>query len=310
MGVLQILSYLSVFFFVTALAAKMRKIAKMPVHLRWDLYPIPHEKGKGHYGGSYFEEVDWWKKPKNFSMLSELIEMGKEIIFVHSVFKNNRSLWYFSFPFHLGMYSLCAFAGLLIFGAILGAVGIEVSATSPGFLALLVHFATFLVGTTGLMLSALGAIGLLFQRLTNYELHAASVRSDYVNLLFILAVVVAGLVSWATVDPTYAILRGYIQDLITFSAAAPLPGAITVFLWLFVGLMFYFPFTHMTHMVGKYFTYHMVRWEDEPNSPGSEIEKSVTDCLQHHVTWSAPHIKTGGTWAEAATATEEDLKNE
>ncbi len=66
------------------------------------------------------------------------------------------------------------------------------------------------------------------------------------------------------------------------------------------------PFTHMTHVVGKYFTYHKVRWADEPNIRGSEIEKSVESVLGSKITWSAPHIKSGGTWADAATAPEEN----
>jgi hypothetical protein len=72
--------------------------------------------------------------------------------------------------------------------------------------------------------------------------------------------------------------------------------------------MFYFPFTHMTHLFGKYFTYHKVRWEDEPNFRGSKIEKAVTKALGYRQNWAAPHIKTGGTWADAAT--EETSSNE
>ena len=56
----------------------------------------------------------------------------------------------------------------------------------------------------------------------------------------------------------------------------------------------------MTHMFGKYFTYHTVRWEDHPNMRGSKIEKAVIEALGHPLTWAAPHIKKG-TWAEAAT---------
>ena len=55
MSELQILMYVAyaIFFVGTGFAAY--RLAKMPVHLRWDLYPIPHEKGRAHYGGSYFD---------------------------------------------------------------------------------------------------------------------------------------------------------------------------------------------------------------------------------------------------------------
>ena len=72
--------------------------------------------------------------------------------------------------------------------------------------------------------------------------------------------------------------------------------------------MIYLPFTHMTHFVGKYFTYHKVRWEDSPNVKGSELERRIGEALGYRLTWSAPHIKTGGSWAEAAT--EESKPNE
>jgi hypothetical protein len=76
MSGLQILSYVSIAFFLVVVAAKMIRIARMPVHLRWDLYPIPHEKGRSYYGGSYFEEVNWWTKPMHFSLVSEVREMA------------------------------------------------------------------------------------------------------------------------------------------------------------------------------------------------------------------------------------------
>ena len=44
----------------------------MPMHVRWELYPVAHEKGRASYGGSYFEEVDWWTKPREVDKLGEV----------------------------------------------------------------------------------------------------------------------------------------------------------------------------------------------------------------------------------------------
>jgi nitrate reductase gamma subunit len=98
MSELQILMSVAyaIFFVGTGYAAC--KLARMPVHLRWDPYPIPHEKGRAHYGGSYFEEINWWTNPAQVSVRSELTEMGKEIFFIQSMYHNNRPLWLFSFP--------------------------------------------------------------------------------------------------------------------------------------------------------------------------------------------------------------------
>jgi len=310
MSGLQIASYVSVLFFVVVIAAKMIKIARMPVHLRWDLYPIPHEKGRGAYGGSYFEEIDWWTKPRNFSLVSEIKEMVKEIVFVKSVFEHNKPLWVFSFPFHFGLYSLIGLIALLAFGAVLQIAGVSVSALSLNSLGVVVFYLTLLCAVIGWVLGIIGAIGLLFSRLFKRELRVASARSDYFNLLFMLAAFAAGLWSWYSIDPDYTATRAYVQSWLTFQPAAALPTAMVAQLWVTVALLFYFPFTHMTHMVGKYFTYHRIRWEDEPNIQGSKIEHAVQEALGYTINWSAPHVKTGATWAEAATATEETSKDE
>jgi nitrate reductase gamma subunit len=302
MGLLQIISYLAILLFVVVVAAKMAKIARMPLHLRWDLYPIPHEKGRGAYGGSYYEEVDWWTKPKNFSLFSEIKEMAKEIIFIQSVFHNNRPLWFFSFPFHFGMYCLIGFLKLMVLGAILQLFGVIIAADS-GVIAKIIYHLTIIFGAVGWILSIIGAVGLIFFRMFHSEMRKATVLSDFTNLLILLAVFVAGLVSYATVDSSYAILRGFVQNLISFQPTEVLPTAVSVQLWLWAALMFYFPFTHMTHLFGKYFTYHKVRWEDEPNMRGSKIETAVNNALGYTQTWSAPHIKSNSSWAEAATDT-------
>ena len=36
-------------------------------------------------------------------------------------------------------------------------------------------------------------------------------------------------------------------------------------------LLAYIPLTHMSHFVAKWFTYHHVRWSDEPNRPGASM---------------------------------------
>ena len=74
-------------------------MAKLPMHLRWELSPVPHEKGKSQYGGSYLEEYDWWTKKREKSLINEAIYMGKEIFFLKGVFENNKKLWYFTCPY-------------------------------------------------------------------------------------------------------------------------------------------------------------------------------------------------------------------
>jgi nitrate reductase gamma subunit len=308
MGGLQLLLYFAVFFFAVIVVSKTVKIARMPIHLRWDLYPVPHEKGRGAYGGSYYEEIDWWTKPQDFSLFNEIKEMAREILFIQSLYRNNRPVWFFSFPFHFGMYCLIAHGILLLIGGIMVNSGTDISWLSRDFLPAVVFHLTLLTGKIGWLLSAFGALGLLMSRLLNGKLKSSSVLSDYVNLIILLTLFIVGSFSSYAVDTSYSIQRAFIGKFVTIDAAPALPAALTLQLWILTVLLLYFPFTHMTHFVGKYFTYHKIRWEDEPNIAGSKIEKAVSEALGYKITWSASHIKSGGTWAEAAT--EETTENE
>ena len=243
---------------MTATAIKMIRIARMPVHLRWDLYPIPHEKGRGAYGGSYYEEIDWWTKPRAFSLMAELKAMALEIFFVHSLFRHNLSLWLASFPFHVGLYCLVLFTLLLVVGSLMDLAGGGVGAV--------IHYLTLAFGAAGWVLTAVGSVGLGLSRLLRSELRKASLRSDYFNLALLLAVSVAGFFAWVTVDPDYAVLRRLVGAMFTFGESGEIPAPVAVQIVLTSALLVYFPSTHMTHMFSKFFTYHSVRWEDHPIS--------------------------------------------
>ena len=71
-----------------------------------------------------------------------------------------------------------------------------------------------------------------------------------------------------------------------------------------VFVLIYLPFTHMTHFFTKYFTYHKIRWEDEPNVPGGVIAEKVGTYLNMPITWAAPHIGADGikNWIAVATS--------
>jgi nitrate reductase gamma subunit len=300
MGLLQATMYGATAIFAVGLVARIVRLVRMPVHLRWDLYPIPHEKGRAQYGGSYYEEVDWWTRPRQVSRTAEVWAMAREIVLIQTLFHHNRRLWYRSFPFHIGMYALVVLALLLITGAAMEAAGLPVTAGSAGAFTPILVRATIVMAWAGWILAITGGLGLLIRRLFDRDLRRVSLPGDYVNLSILLAVFVSGLVSLLTADPEYSLMRRFVADLIVFRTAAPLPTVMNIHLWLMIALLVYLPFTHMTHFIGKYFTFHRVRWEDTPNRKDSRIEKAVTDALEQKLDWSAPHIKTGRSWAEAA----------
>jgi len=59
----------------------------------------------------------------------------------------------------------------------------------------------------------------------------------------------------------------------------------------------------MSHFIGKYFTYHSVRWSDQPLRQGDRMEKKLAEYLTYKPTWAARHVGADGTrtWAQVAT---------
>jgi len=115
-------------------------------------------------------------------------------------------------------------------------------------------------------------------------------------------------VAHAFVDTDFAVLRDYFSRLVTFgfssAEAGPIPAWSAMEIVLASLLVAYIPLTHMSHFFTKWFMYHDVRWSDEPNLPGSKIERQVGEVLQYPVSWSASHIRGDGkkTWADVATS--------
>ncbi|MBI5325516.1 MAG: respiratory nitrate reductase subunit gamma [Ignavibacteriae bacterium] len=314
MYLLFIFTYLSVLIFLAVVIYKFVKIASSPVHLRWELYPVPHEKGRASYGGSILEEVDWWTKKREKDHLGELKVMVPEILLLKGVWEHNKELWLGSFPFHFALYLFIGNIALLIVGTLFQITGI-----SPFVFGASSNWATFwsifrividAIIWIASILGILGAIRLLFTRIVNRKLVLYSTASHYFNIILIGTIYLTALL-WRIADSGMVTnLMGYYLGLITFSKeiAINLPVQIPKigYAHVIISLIFiiYLPFTHMTHFFAKYFTYHSVRWEDTPNAPGSKIAERVGEQLNQKVTWAAPHIGADGNrnWIAIASA--------
>ncbi len=297
-----IVAYAAILVFVVAVISRFVMFARLPMHLRWELYPVAHEPGKAHYGGSYLEEFEWWTKPRESSLMGELKVMVPEIVFLVALKEHNRKMWTHSFPFHFGLYLLIACTVLMVLSAILDAVW---SGYAGGGLAGVLRTAVTVLGVAGLALGLFGAAGLLGRRLTAPDLKSFTSPADLFNLVFFIVAFGVALAHFLTADTDFALVGAFVANLVTGNlgagALSPLHFASVVLLSV---LLAYIPLTHMSHFVGKYFAYHAVRWNDEPNLPGGETEGKIPDLLNQNVSWSAPHIRGEGqnkTWAEAAT---------
>lgn len=297
---LQILAYISIAVFVLITFLRFLKYLTMPMHLRWELYPVPHEKGKAEYGGSYYEETEWWKKPIETTTIGELKETLLEMLFIKRLFKYNRPLWYLSFPFHWGIYLILIWFVLIFISAISSVLGLIT-------LESIVHSAANIIGPIGMIFLTIGCFGLLLRRIADENLRKYSSISDYTNLLFILAVVLTGLIAWR-IDTDFFIAKSFARSLITFTPLSELPSIIVLHVVLLSALVAYIPFTKISHYIAKYFTYHYVLWDDHPNLANTPIRKKVKEVLRYKLTWSASHIKRNLTWEEEAKTIEPVLK--
>ena len=298
---LYILLYAAAAVFLVACIVRAVGYAKLPLHLRWELYPVPHEaKGRAQHGGSYFEDPDWWTKRQETNRPGELRFMLTEILFLRALWEFRRKMWYRSYAFHLGLYLLIAAAVGVAAGAILSFV-------SPGLWdgptgTIFHHLYTF-AGAAGAALTIVGAVALLVARLTEEDLKRYTTAGDIFNLVFFIATV-GFLVAGYVFRPENSLKAvEFVRGVATFNTDLQIPLVLEVGLVLGALLTAYIPMTHMAHFIAKYFTYHNVRWDDEANRRGTGLERKLAEYLTYRPTWAATHVGADGvkSWADIAT---------
>jgi len=299
---MYLVAYLAIAVFAIAVAVRFFGYLRNPIHVRWELYPVAHEGKRASYGGSYLEEVDWWEKPREVSMLGELKVMIPEILFLKAVWEHNRPLWFVSFPFHFGLYLIAALIGLLGVGAIAQLAGAAVGPGAGG-LGSWLHRLPVVLGPIAFGLCGLGALGLLLRRLLDADIRRYSSVGHYFNLALFLVVLGLAAYTWRAADADFALARGFLANLIAFRLE-PVGGALFGVQVIVASLLLaYIPLTHMSHFFMKYFLYHDIRWGDEPNVDSPKTAARIATVLNYPVTWAAPHVAIPGrsTWAEVAT---------
>lgn len=279
--------WFSILFFVSLTAYRFRRIARMPLNLRWEVYPVPHETGERRpYGGSYMEQTDWSRKRCPSSRLAELAEMGAEIFFLNRLRRHNPfGLWPFSLAMHWGLY-------LTLLWIVLLAAAHETRAFSPAIVA---------VGLAGLVPGLYGTLGLLVKRMTNRELSMYTTTIDYFHLIFLATIFGLGFISWAA-DPTFKQHQAYIVSVISFRPVAASP--LTLFLFfLLQALVVYMPFSKLIHYVMKHFTFTEILWDDVYKRKDSAKDRQIARQLSFSKDWSAAHMGRDKTWLQDARET-------
>lgn len=295
-SILQIITYLSYAFIIGIYAWRTYKYARMPVHLRWELYPIPSERGH-KYGGSYYEQSEWWTKPQPKKTLRNIAFMVKDYLYFMQYYQQNRGYWFALYPLHLGFYLIFISHVLFFLGGLALLLGLPISSSSSNLIALLLYYLTLITSVGGCALGSLGCIALFIKRAIDKDLRSYSAPVSYFNYLFFLLVFLSGLYSWYFFAPTLSAFREFWKALISISPSN-VDTATALHIILFSLFLIYMPFTRAMHYIAKYFTFFSVRWDDKAILAGSTIEKKLQKAFSQPVSWSAPHIQRGRKWSE------------
>ncbi|MDR2696788.1 MAG: respiratory nitrate reductase subunit gamma [Deltaproteobacteria bacterium] len=292
-------AYLGTIACVAIVALSVMNYLKKPQHVRWELYPVGHEAGpRVAYGGSYLEDVDWWKKKQESSFVNGLKALLMEALFLHATFEHNRSLWNRTYPFHCGLYLLLGGFFLTVFAALAQLMGI-----APGACLTLVGNLVQVLSLLGCIGVTAGACALIHRRLNQENLRKYSMREHYVNLGAFAALGALGVLAWLSNPSFFELGRDFIANALRFQFVDPGSASFSLYLILGFALAAYVPATHMGHFYMKYFLYHDIRWGDQPAQDSEAAQQKIGTQLSYRVSWSASHIKGDGqkTWAEVAT---------
>lgn len=294
--------YAALSIFVCATAWKLYGYATMPRHLRWDIYPVPHQGSSG----SKYQQVDFYKAAPHYDFVSEALYMIPEILFIRKAFKHNFAIWRGSFVMHAGIYVAALWISTLFAGAWLETAGTPVSAINGGPWITAIYHVTWISGAFCGTFGLIGSLALLWMRLSDEGLRDMSDYVTFFNLFVMIFLFGSVFFAWWFIDPGFALLRTHIATLLALAPGVPAHGLITAELFSLGFFFAYLPFSRMTHYAAKYFFYHNIMWDDEAMKSGSSLEKNVIASLGQKVGWKAGHVKANGSWLDQVASAECD----
>jgi nitrate reductase gamma subunit len=253
-------------FSILGIAVRIWRIAAMPVHVRWELYPVPA-------GGVERTRV----------MLSE-------VLWLKGVYEQHRPLWLWSWLFHSSLYLLIAVAGLSLLAAL--------STAAQGFIASCIAVLSVIAFACG----TVGTAALILMRLLSARMRSFTSFAALFNLALLLSIFLSGL-AFVFTHPAFAhSMIAQSGSLFGLNPAPSLHPVAAVHLCLMAFFIAYFPFTQMAHGALKYFMYHSVRWDDRPTEQIPKYADEMKRYLAFPVSWSGPHIRSGkANWSEVVS---------
>jgi nitrate reductase gamma subunit len=292
---LALFTYFAYVFIIVMYSVKVVKYLKLPIHLRWELYPVVHEERRGH--GSCFEGMDWWTKARRSSRFHGFLYLLKEYFHLGEYFKRNKTYWMVLYPWHVGFMLIILFHILCFVSGVLMAMGTEISASSPHPAGQILYYVILLVGVVSFVAGGVGSIGLGIKRLSDKDLRLYASPLTYVSYGLTALVFLSGFYAWYFVDPSLAEYREFWKGLVTLRFI-PVETASAVHIMIFNLFLIYLPYTRSMHYITRFFAFFLIRWDDKPNMRGCDLEKELIKLQNQKVTWNGPHIRPGGKWTD------------
>jgi nitrate reductase gamma subunit len=292
---LAVFTYFAYMFIVAMYTVKIVRYLSLPVHLRWELYPVIHEEKRGR--GSCFEEMEWWTRARRKSHIRGVIYLLKEYLHLGEYFKRHFSYWIVLYPWHVGFVLIILFHILCFLCGVFMAAGLDISRDSAGVSGRVLYYVVIVVGGASFISGSIGSIGLPFKRLYDRNLRLYATPLNYVSYLLTSMVFLTGLYAWGIVDPTLSEYREFWRGLVTFSYISVEPASAAHIITFNVFLI-YLPYTRSMHYITRFFAFFFIRWDDEPNVRGCKLEKELIKLQDQKVTWAGPHIGPGNRWSD------------
>jgi nitrate reductase gamma subunit len=293
---LALLTYFSYFFIVFMYTLKIVEYLKMPLHLRWELYPvIPEERFK--YGGSYMEEPLFWEKKRRRSLLRGLLFLLKDYFVLSEYFKRKRSYWLSLYPWHVGFITIILFHISCFFSGLLMLLGFRLSPSSS-LVGSAFYYTTVSLGLLSFLTGLFGSVGILIKRLEDADLRLYAAPMNFLTYVFTILVFSSGLYAFF-LDPSLEEYRHFWEGLLSLRFV-DVSRETAIHIILFSLFLIYLPFTRSIHYITRILGFFLIRWDDRPNKRGGEIEGLLERELERKVDWAAPHVKRGVSWKENA----------
>lgn len=233
----QILPYFAFGIFILGTVARIAAWMRVPVPFQLTLFPVPKTASA-----------------RVFSILSEFF-------FLRALFREERFLWFWVWLLHLSL-------AVVMIGHVVGIYSLRYQFVLLGLSPSASQSLSVVLGFVLGVVMAVSLAALLYRRIADPEVRRLTVPMKYLELSWILAITITGLLMYApifSVDLTG--VRAYLKGLLTVHPLPlpPSPMFITHFLLVNVFLL-YFPFSQLLHAAG-FFVIRTMLTEKAPTYP-------------------------------------------